>query len=91
MNGPVKSKPQGHVRGKLPNNSASGKSSDKGPFSGSFKDNSFLFKSGNNDHSSGSREPPICLAFNRFPKAYCELPDSHCQFNRLHKCQTCGR
>ena len=93
MNCPVKSKAKGHFRGKLPNNSVSGNPGGKGLFSSSFKDNSFSFKSrpSNNDRSSSSREPLICLAFNRFPNDYCELPNNHCQFNRLHKCQTCGR
>ena len=84
LNGPVKSNPKGHFRGKLPSNSASGKSSGKGPFSCSPKDNSFSFKSSNDDRSSSSSERPICLAFNRFRKAYCELPNNRCQFNRLH-------
>ena len=91
MNGLVKSNPKGHFRGKLPSNSASGKSGGKGPFSGSSKDNSFSFKSSNGDRSFSSRERPICLAFNRFPKAYCGLPNNRRPFNRLHKCQTCGR
>ena len=34
---------------------------------------------------------PICLRFNKFERAYCELPQNKCQNNRLHKCQTCGR
>ena len=37
------------------------------------------------------REAPICLRFNKFERAYCELPQNKCQNNRLHKCQTCGR
>ena len=44
LNGLVKSSAKGHLRGKLPSNSASGKSGGKGPFSGSSKDNSFSFK-----------------------------------------------
>ena len=95
MNGPVKSRPKRHFCGKLPTNSASGKTGGKrfgkGALSGSFKDNSFSFKSGNNERSFSSREPPICLAFNRFPKACCKLPNNRCQINRLHKRQTCGR
>ena len=41
--------------------------------------------------SRESREAPICLRFNKFERAYCELPQNKCQNNCLHRCQTCGR
>ena len=39
--------------------------------------------------SHESCEAPICLHFNKFEWAYCELPQNKCQNNCLHKCQTC--
>ena len=38
----------------------------------------------------GSRELPICFAFNQNEQAFCELPHNQCQHKHLQKCQTCG-
>ena len=32
----------------------------------------------------------ICFAYNKRPKAYCELPSNECKYGRQHKCQTCN-
>ena len=52
------------------------------------------FKSDNdrltNTGKLGSREPPICFAFDQYEQAFCEVPHNQCQHKRLHKCQTCG-
>ena len=37
----------------------------------------------------GQKSKEICVKFNKFRKAHCELANDVCYYNRLHKCQVC--
>ena len=37
----------------------------------------------------GKKSKEICVKFNKFRKAHCELDNNVCYYNRLHKCQGC--
>ena len=37
----------------------------------------------------GQKFHEICVKFNKFRKAHCELDSNVCYYNRLHKCQVC--
>ena len=37
----------------------------------------------------GKKFHEICVKFNKFRKAHCELDSNVCYYNRLHKCQVC--
>ena len=37
----------------------------------------------------GKKSQEICVKFNKFRKAHCELDNNVCYYDRLHKCQVC--
>ena len=45
----------------------------------------------NSSFERSSSSSQVCYAFNRYPKANCELQNNKCQHGRQHKCLTCNR